>query len=121
MADLQERQQEFMHASDFKVNYKQNLAYISNQRIKLSASSAFYFSDNMEDKGMEEERAKNFQRMVVRRLQELETGNLNPETGTLEPNYQLIFATSNIADELNTPAYTIGEEYSQSNKSLKNI
>ena len=142
----QERQQEFMHASDFKVNYKQNLAYISNQRIKLSASSAFYlkmaarfallfaslqvdtmmyprllFSDNMEDKGMEEERAKNFQRMVVRRLQELETGNLNPETGTLEPNYQLIFATSNIADELNTPAYTIGEEYSQSNKSLKNI
>ena len=142
----QERQQEFMHANDFKVNYKQNLAYISNQRIKLSASSAFYlkmaarfallfaslqvdtmlyprllFSDNMEDKGMEEERAKNFQRMVVRRLQELETGNLNPETGTLEPNYQLIFATSNIADELNTPAYTIGEEYSQSNKSLKNI
>ena len=142
----QERQQEFMHASDFKVNYKQNLAYISNQRIKLSASSAFYlkmaarfallfaslqvdtmmyprllFSDNMEDKGMEEERAKNFQRMVVRRLQELETVNLNPETGTLEPNYQLIFATSNIADELNTPAYTIGEEYSQSNKSLKNI
>ncbi len=142
----QERQQEFMHASDFKVNYKQNLAYISNQRIKLSASSAFYlkmaarfallfaslqvdtmmyprllFSDNMEDKGMEEERAKNFQRMVVRRLQELETSNLNPETGTLEPNYQLIFATSNIADELNTPAYTIGEEYSQSNKSLKNI
>ena len=142
----QERQQEFMHASDFKVNYKQNLAYISNQRIKLSASSAFYlkmaarfallfaslqvdtmmyprllFSDNMEDKGMEEERAKNFQRMVVRRLQELETVNLNPEAGTLEPNYQLIFATSNIADELNTPAYTIGEEYSQSNKSLKNI
>ena len=142
----QERQQEFMHASDFKVNYKQNLAYISNQRIKLSASSAFYlkmaarfallfaslqvdtmmyprllFSDNMEDKGMEEERAKNFQRMVVRRLQQLETVNLNPETGTLEPNYQLIFATSNIADELNTPAYTIGEEYSQSNKSLKNI
>lgn len=142
----QERQQEFMHASDFKVNYKQNMAYISNQRIKLSASSAFYlkmaarfallfaslqvdtmmyprllFSDNMEDKGMEEERAKNFQRMVVRRLQELETRNLNPDTGTLEPNYQLIFATSNIADELNTPAYTIGEEYSQSNKSLKNI
>lgn len=131
----QERQQEFMHANDFKVNYKQNLAYISNQRIKLSASSAFYlkmaarfallfaslqvdsmlyprllFSDNMEDKGMEEERAKNFQRMIVKRLQEL--GN---------ENYQLIFATSNIADELNTPDYTIGEEYSQNNKSLKNV
>ena len=131
----QKRQQEFMHANDFKVNYKQNLAYISNQRIKLSASSAFYlkmaarfallfaslqvdtmlyprllFSDNMEDKGMEEERAKNFQRMIVKRLQEL--GN---------EDYQLIFATSNIADELNTPDYTIGEEYSQNNKSLKNV
>ena len=131
----QERQQEFMHANDFKVNYKQNMAYISNQRIKLSASSAFYlkmaarfallfaslqvdsmlyprllFSDNMEDKGMEEERAKNFQRMIVKRLQEL--GN---------EDYQLIFATSNIADELNTPDYTIGEEYSQNNKSLKNV
>lgn len=131
----QERQQEFMHANDFKVNYKQNLAYISNRRIKLSASSAFYlkmaarfallfaslqvdtmlyprllFSDNMEDKGMEEERAKNFQRMIVKRLQEL--GN---------EDYQLIFATSNIADELNTPDYTIGEEYSQNNKSLKNV
>lgn len=142
----QERQQEFMNACDFKVNYKQNLAYISNQRIKLSASSAFYlkmaarfallfaslqvdtmmyprllFSDNMEDKGMEEDRAKNFQRMVVRRLQELETKNLNPETGLLEPNYQLIFATSNIADELDTDEYTIGEKYDAEHKSLKNI
>jgi len=129
----QARQSEFMQASDFKVNYKQNVAYISNQRIKLSASSAFYlkmaarfallfaslqvdsmlyprllFSDNMEDKGMEEERAKNFQRMIVKRLKDL--GN---------ENYQLIFATSNIADELDTPEYTIGDFYTESHKSLK--
>jgi hypothetical protein len=138
----QDRQQEFMHASDFKVNYKQNLAYISNQRIKLSASSAFYlkmaarfallfaslqvdtmlyprllFSDNMEDKGMEEERAKNFQRMIVKRLKALSAAP-EPAEG---PNYQLIFATSNIADELNTDEYTIGEYYTQDNKSLKNV
>lgn len=138
----QDRQQEFMHASDFKVNYKQNLAYISNQRIKLSASSAFYmkmaarfallfaslqvdtmlyprllFSDNMEDKGMEEERAKNFQRMIVKRLKALSAAP-EPAEG---PNYQLIFATSNIADELNTKEYTIGEYYTQDNKSLKNV
>lgn len=131
----QARQSEFMQASDFKVNYKQNVAYISNQRIKLSASSAFYlkmaarfallfaslqvdsmlyprlmFSDNMEDKGMEETRAKNFQRMIVQRLKEMPS-----------QEYQLIFATSNIADELNTPEYTIGEYYTQSNKSLKNV
>lgn len=131
----QERQQEFMHASDFKVNYKQNIAYISNQRIKLSASSAFYmkmaarfallfaslqvnsmmyprllFSDNMEDKGMEEARAKNFQRLIVKRLSEL--GN---------NDYQVIFATSNIAEELNTKQFTIGEYYTKDNKSLRNV
>ena len=131
----EDRQTEFMQASDFKVNYKQNVTYISNQRIKLSASSAFYlkmaarfalffaslqedsmlyprfmFSDNMEDKGMEENRAKNFQRMIVKRLQEL--GN---------KDYQLIFATSNIADELDTKEYTVGEYYNQTNKSLKNV
>lgn len=68
------------------------------------------FSDNMEDKGMEEARAKNFQRMIVDRLNQM-------------PNqeYQLIFATSNIADELNTPEYTIGDYYTQDNKSLKNV
>ena len=66
------------------------------------------FSDNMEDKGMEEERSRNFQRLVVRRLNEM-------------PNqdYQLIFATSMIAPELETPEYTIGEKYTQENKSLK--
>ena len=170
----QDRQTEFMQASDFEVDYKQNLAYISNQRIKLSASSEFYlkmsarfallfsslqvpsmmyprlmFSDNMEDKGMEEARAKNFQRMIVDRLNQIEaqkrphsaldaespeshlkpgtwrsalplrsSKNLKPEN---QPDFQLIFATSNIADELNTPEYTIGDYYTQDNKSLKNV
>ena len=140
----QARQEAFIYANDFKVNYKQNLAYISNQRIKLSASSAFYlkmaarfalffaslqvdsmlyprlmFSDNMEDKGMEEARAKNFQRLIVNRLNEFPS----TLTDTLQstPNYQLIFATSNIADELNTRDYTIGDYYTQDNKSLKNV
>jgi|GEM_PF-1259688 len=97
-------------ASRFKVS----AVTISKWKSEFLSNSALAFSGDADA-------AKNFQRMVVRRLQELETGNLNPETGTLEPNYQLIFATSNIADELNAPAYTIGEEYSQSNKSLKNI
>ena len=140
----QDRQTEFMQASDFEVDYKQNLAYISNQRIKLSASSEFYlkmaarfallfasmqvpsmmyprlmFSDNMEDKGMEEERAKNFQRMIVKRLNELATSSTDSKHSTL--NYQLIFATSNIAEELNTAEYVVGDYYTQSNKSLKNV
>ena len=109
------------------------MAYLTNQHIKLSASSAFYLkmaarfafflcsvqvegmmyprlllSDNMEDKGMEEERSRNFQRIVVQRLEEI--GN---------PNYQVIFATSNIAPELDIDKCTIGEFYTESKKSLK--
>ncbi|MCR5036022.1 MAG: hypothetical protein K6A73_01720, partial [Bacteroidales bacterium] len=91
------RQDEFMRAQEFVIDYSQNMAYISNQRIKLSASSAFYlkmvarfallfaslkvdsmmyprllFSDNMEDKGLEPDRAVKFQKTVVQMLKEYE-------------------------------------------------
>lgn len=39
----------------------------------------------------------------------------------LNNDYQVIFATSNIANELNKPEYTVGDYYSQANKSLKNV
>ncbi len=131
----QDRQAEFRNATSFTLDFKQNMAYLTDQHVKLSASSSFYlkmtarfallfasllhgsmlyprllFSDNMEDKGMEEDRARNFQRIVVKKLEEM-------------PNrdYQLIFATSNIAKELDTEAYTVGEYYTQENKSLKNV
>lgn len=141
------RQEQFMQADDFKVNYKQNLAYISNQRVKLSASSEFYlkmaarfalffasmqidtmlyprflFSDNMEDKGMEPERSRNFQRLVVRRLKELDAaGENHPSDGNRQPSYQLIYATSMLAPELDKPEYLVGESYTQENKSLKYV
>ena len=170
------RQDEFMRAQEFVIDYSQNMAYISNQRIKLSASSAFYlkmvarfallfaslkvdsmmyprllFSDNMEDKGLEPDRAVKFQKTVVQMLKEYEskgphsaldaeshlkpvpkaantdenksnevsqTCNLKPEN---QPGYQLIFATSMIAPELNTPEYTVGDYYTRENKSLRNV
>lgn len=152
------RQDEFMKARDFVIDYNQNMAYISNQRIKLSASSAFYlkmvarfailfaslrvdsmmyprllFSDNMEDKGLEIDRAVNFQRTVVNMLKEFETRNVKegnrsfeswntrPKTTTSWSDFQLIFATSNIAEELDIPEFTIGDYYTQTNKSLKNV
>lgn len=152
------RQDEFMKARDFVIDYNQNMAYISNQRIKLSASSAFYlkmvarfailfaslrvdsmmyprllFSDNMEDKGLEIDRAVNFQRTVVNMLKEFETRNVKegnrsfeswntrPKTTTSWSDFQLIFATSNIAVELDIPEFTIGDYYTQTNKSLKNV
>lgn len=131
----EQRQTEFMQAEDFVIDYSQNMAYISNQRIKLSASSAFYlkmvarfallfaslkvdsmmyprllFSDNMEDKGLEQGRAEKFQRTVVNLLKKEN-----------QDGYQLIFATSMIAPELNTEEYVIGDYYTEQNKSLKNV
>ena len=163
-----DRQEEFRNATDFRMDFEQNVAYLTDQHIKLSASSAFYLkmaarfafflssvqvesmmyprlllSDNMEDKGMEEERSRNFQRIVVQRLEEMEGSRLKvqgsrvqgswtsqaakpsakvqgsvDETGSSEPEYQVIFATSNIAPELDKPEYTIGEYYTENNKSL---
>lgn len=129
------RQEDFMKAQEFVIDYNQNMAYISDQHNKLSASSAFYlkmvarfallfaslrvdsmmyprllFSDNMEDKGLTEDRAVNFQKTIVSLLGEMP-----------QDNFQLIFATSMIAPELDDKKYTIGEEYSQTNKSLKNV
>ena len=150
------RQDEFMRAQEFVIDYSQNMAYISNQRIKLSASSAFYlkmvarfallfaslkvdsmmyprllFSDNMEDKGLEPDRAVKFQKTVVQMLKEYESkalhsaldaeSHLKPETCNLKPEYQLIFATSMIAPELNKPEYTVGDYYTRENKSLRNV
>lgn len=131
----EQRQTEFMQAKDFVIDYSQNMAYISNQRIKLSASSAFYlkmvarfallfaslkvnsmmfprllFSDNMEDKGLEQGRAEKFQRTVVNLLKREN-----------QDGFQLIFATSMIAPELNTEEYVIGDYYTEDNKSLKNV
>lgn len=129
------RQTEFMQANDFVIDYNQNMVYISNQRIKLSASSAFYlkmvarfallfaslkvdsmmyprllFSDNMEDKGLEPDRAERFQRTVVDLLKKEK-----------KDDYQLIFATSMLAPELNVKEYVIGDYYTEDNKSLKNV
>lgn len=155
----QARQDEFGSATSLTLDYAQNIIYLDDGHTKLSASSSFYLkmaarfafflasvqvdsmmyprfflSDNMEDKGMEENRSRNFQNILVRRLNELENKRLStinsklstdskPSTlnSKLNNDYQVIFATSNIANELNKPEYTVGDYYSQANKSLKNV
>lgn len=163
----QARQDEFGSATSLTLDYGQNIIYLDDGHTKLSASSSFYLkmaarfafflasvqvdsmmyprfflSDNMEDKGMEENRSRNFQNILVRRLKDLEEKkklenkslNLEPcavghehlmnrsnEANNLEPSYHVIFATSNIANELNKPEYTVGDYYSQANKSLKHV
>lgn len=63
--------------------------------------------DNMEDKGMEEERSRNFQRVIV---------NLSKR---FDVAHQIIFTTSMIDPGLNTPESCIGSYYDQDNKSLR--
>ena len=132
-----ERQAEFRHAENLVVDFRLNTAYLNNQNNKFSASSAFYlklaarfaifftslqqdsmlfprfmFADNMEDKGIEVGRAQNLQKILVEYLQS------NPNQ-----DFQLIYATSNsyLPAEFDNPAYTIGDAYTESNKSLKHV
>lgn len=133
----EERQAEFKEPSSFVVDFKQNQMYINERNNKFSASSAFYlklsarfailiasiyekamvyprfmFADNMEDKGLEVERARNFQHLIVRTLMSQRS-----------LDYQVIYATSTsfIPDDLNVEPYVVGECYTENNKSLKYV
>lgn len=130
-----ERQVEFMNANEFFIDYSNNIAFISNKYSKYSASSNFYlkitarfaiflaslsidqmrfprfiFADNMEDKGIEIERARNFQKILIDRVQQF-----NPNT------FQMIYTTSYISEEFKNSPYCVGEYYTIENPSLKNI
>ena len=139
-----ERQREFKTADpeDFIVDFSNNLVYLrspSSEKYKLyqkfSASSNFYlkisarfaiflaslsvdkmrfprfiFADNMEDKGIEIERAQNLQKILIYRLNSFPV-----------ENFQLIYTTSYITDELKASDYIVGEYYTKDNPSLKNV
>lgn len=129
------RQEDFYEAKEFHIDFRNNMAYISDKDAKYSASSSFYlkisarysiflaslgidrmryprfiFCDNMEDKGIEKIRAENFQKILVE-----EAEKFNSE------NYQMIYTTSFIPDELNIDKYTVGDFYTEQNPSLKNV
>ena len=66
----------------------------------------FILCDNMEDKGMEEERSRNFQRAIVALSQRFDV------------THQIVFTTSMIDPGLDTPQYCVGRKYDQDHKSL---
>lgn len=132
--DLQ-RQQEFTHADEFNVDFSNNIVYLSNKHSKYSASSNFYlkiaarfalfmasleipfmryphfiFADNMEDKGIEIGRAQNLQKVLIDKLSKYDIND-----------YQVIYTTSYITDDLDKSQYVVGEKYTKDNKSLKNV
>lgn len=132
-----ERQRDFVNSqpSDFHIDFANNLVYLSDKYSKYSASSAFFlkivarfslffaslditwmryphfiFADNMEDKGIEKERAQQFQYTLIERLKSYPTDS-----------YQLIYTTSYITPELDQSDYVVGDHYTMRNKSLKNV
>lgn len=130
-----DRQDEFKNASDFYIDYSNNIAFLSNKYSKYSASSNFYlkvsarfalflaslsiegmrfprfiFADNMEDKGIEQKRAQNLQKLLIDRVSVFDANQ-----------YQMIYTTSYITEELNQSEYVVGEYYTKENPSLKNI
>ncbi|PHS69515.1 MAG: hypothetical protein COB23_06065 [Methylophaga sp.] len=67
----------------------------------------FLLIDNIEDKGMKEERSQLFQREVVKL------------SDALEIDHQIIFTTSMIDEDLNSGPRCVGDFYNKQNKTLK--
>lgn len=126
------RQDEFINATEFHIDYRNNIAYITDKEAKYSASSSFYLKvaarfalffasleipkmryprfilcDNMEDKGIEKIRAQNFQELLITEAQTHD-----------KEKYQMIYTTSFIPDKYNNSEYCVGDFYTEDNRSL---
>ena len=131
-ADLH-RQQQFQSGKKIEIDFRRdvfsldeqnNFSASSNVLFKNAVRFAIFFAslelkffrfprliicDNMEDKGMEEERSQNFQRVIVGKAESYNVA------------HQLIFTTSKIDPSLEKPKYTIGKNYSETSKSIRNV
>lgn len=67
----------------------------------------FLMMDTLEDKGLEPERSQNFQRLLWEKSQ------------AASSEHQIIIATSMIAEELDVPAITVGDEYTHEHRTLR--
>lgn len=131
-ADLP-RQKEFQLGENIEVDFRRdifsldeqnNFSASSNVLLKNAVRFAIFFAslelkffrfprliicDNMEDKGMEDVRSQNFQRVVVEKAKSYDVA------------HQIIFSTSKIDPTLENPDLTIGQFYTEDNKSLRNV
>lgn len=74
---------------------------------KFSRFPNLILMDNIEDKGMGEERSQNFQRQLVN------------VCGAIKDKYQLIYTTSMIAEELNDTTMCVGPFYAKGKHTLR--
>lgn len=127
-------EEKFQDGRKITINFGKNAFYLDD-RNRFSASSlvllkncvrfAIFFAsveldyfryprfilcDNIEDKGMEEARSKNFQKNIA---------DIVNSTAFNDKHFQIIMTTSMIAPELNIEDFTIGDFYDGTEKSLK--
>lgn len=104
--------QKFSASSNFYLKVAARFAiFLASLRIPNMRFPRFIFADNMEDKGIEIERAQNLQEILIKHVNELNK----------EENYQIIYTTSYITEKLKKSKYVVGQYYTKDNKSLKNI
>ncbi|RBI76149.1 hypothetical protein DQW77_04510 [Roseovarius sp. TE539] len=128
-----DRQDEFRHADTVEVNFRDNsilvdgdlnFAESSNVIAKNSVILAlfaaatedeeflhprFLLMDNVEDKGMEDKRSHNFQKIIVE------------ASKSASLDHQIIFTTSTINTELDDGEYTIGPHYYTDHRTLRDV
>jgi hypothetical protein len=80
------------------------LASLKDERFNLPR---FLLLDNIEDKGMVEERSRNFQRLIA------------AESAAEKTPHQIIFTTSMVAPELDNDKFAVGRKYTKQDKSLE--
>jgi hypothetical protein len=82
---------------------------LASLKIEEMRYPRFVFADNMEDKGIEEKRAQNLQKILIERVSQYDSSS-----------FQMIYTTSFITEKLNNSPYVVGEYYTKDNPSLKN-
>ncbi len=104
--------QKFSASSNFYLKVAARFAiFLASLRIPNMRFPRFIFADNMEDKGIEVERAQNLQEILIKHVNELNK----------EQNYQIIYTTSYITEKLKKSKYVVGQYYTKDNKSMKNV
>jgi len=110
-SELAKEYHKFSASSNFYLKVSGRFAlFLASLSVNEMRYPRFIFADNMEDKGIELNRAQNLQKLLIDRVNQF------------DPNqYQMIYTTSYITKELNNSEYIVGEYYTKENPSLKNI
>ncbi len=110
-SELSKKYHKFSASSNFYLKVTGRFAlFLASLSVENMRYPRFVFADNMEDKGIEIERAQNLQDLLIKRVEKYSA-----------ESYQMIYTTSYITDKLEKSNYVVGQYYTKLNPSLKNI